>query len=246
MQCPAHIVVTTLMWLWLCGLQVQAQKKRQLPGFLNGYALNGHDTIRCRLAFNHSFPYPDRTSDITLDLDGEMMTFAAADGLITGFGVEDGGKLFEYGIILDAVPGRKKSGFYAKKLVAGSIDLYEYMVDTKIYNPIAGSSKTAPDASVANAGNNPAYKYSTSTKQNSSTAQYTTTSTKKVYFIGKYDPNALAFTNPVKLPALKKEWLAPFISDYPALLETIPEKFTKKELTRMIQEYNYWRLKQKK
>lgn len=248
MQSPAHIVVNTLLWVCLCGIQAQAQKKRPQPGFLNGYALNGHDTIRCRLAFNHSFPYPERVSEITVDFDGEVMTFAAADCLITGFGVEDGGKLFEYGIILDGFNGRKKSGFFAKKLVAGTIDLYETPVDTKIYSPTSSrSSNRTDDVSSASLdairnglGNRAKY---TSNEKFTSTSQYNTTSTKKIYFIGKYDAQSNTFNNPVKLAALKKEWLAPFIADHPDLLETIPEKFTRKELTRIIEEYNYWVVK---
>lgn len=236
MQRTASFIV--YLGFLLCGLavcstslQAQAPKKNtEVPsGFLPGYALNGHDTIRCKLAFDHSFPYPDRADQITIDFDGEVMTFEAADGLITGFGVQEAGKWFEYGLIMDSFNGRKKTGYFAKKLVAGSIDLYEQHVDTELSVPKGYNNGQAENQAWAKSpgglvGGN-----------------YSIKGTAKKYYMGKYSTGDTGFVNPVQLPAMKKEWLAPFIADYPALLETIPEKFSKKELTRFIEEYNYWK-----
>jgi hypothetical protein len=244
MQRTAFIIV--YLGLLFCGvcvcstsLQAQAparpssgsakQTAEGQPGFLPGYALHGTDTIQCMLGFNHSFPYPGRVEQITLDLQGEIMTFDAADGLITGFGVIEAGKLFEYGLIIDGFNGRKKTGYFAKKLVAGSIDLYEQQVNTRLNRPGAQNNGNANTQSGRMPGSGNSIQ-----------------STEKRYFVGKYNASDSSFINPIKLQALRKEYLAPFISDYPELLEDVPKKFNRKYLMRIIEDYNYWKRKQQR
>ena len=154
---------------------------KEFPGkFKDGYALRGADTIRCEVQFNSNHDHAFRS--VTVLINVEEVTFFAG-GPITGFGVEDDGKQYDYGTVdvEVSVPNRRTANLlFIKKLVAGTIDLYEYsysVVTTK-RTTVNGVEKPGSSSSIT---------------------QNTTN-----HYIAKNDPGAPGLVTPVLLPSFKK------------------------------------------
>ena len=208
--------------LLLCQHSVFAQT-REFPGkFKDGYALKGIDTIRCKVRFNSNHEHAFKS--VTLLINDEKVTFFAG-GPITGFGVEDDGKLYDYGTVdvEISVPNRRTANLlFIKKLAAGTIDLYEYsysVVTTK-RTTVNGVEKPGSSSSIT---------------------QNTTN-----HYIAKTDPGTPGLATPVPLTSFKKKDLESYLGDNPDLLAGSEKRFSLKELIGIIKDYNTWSLAGKK
>jgi hypothetical protein len=191
-----------------------------------GYVLQDNDTIPCKIYFPEKLPYPDKLPAVAIILEDSIRKVLPGRQSVVGFGFSDNNKQTHYGIQLDTTLLGDIHGMFIQKYVAGRISLYQEKVTDMLYNPIAPKSTPSSTAPQNNqAGNVKPAK--------------TISSTKVIYHIQKQD-STLAHERRWRLPALRKQYLAPYISDYPELLAMVPEQFSAKELVRFVQDYNYW------
>jgi len=211
-----------LILLLLCQYGLSAQTK-DFPGkFKDGYALKGADTIRCKVQFNSNHDHAFKS--VTLLVNDEEVTFFAG-GPITGFGIEDDGKLYDYGTVdveVSVANRRTANLLFIKKLAAGTIDLFEYsysVVTTK-RTTVNGVEKPGSSSSI---------------RQNTTN-----------HYIAKTDPAAPGLATPVLLTSFKKKDLESYMGDNPGLFSGSEKRFSLKELISIIKDYNTWRLGSKK
>jgi|GEM_PF-5794879 hypothetical protein len=182
---------------------------------------------------------------------------------ITGFGFSNNNKQYHYGVRLDTNHLGMLHGIFALKQVVGRISLYQEKAtdllqsaamrnynysyaDPGKFEVNFGPGSYSIGLSLPN-GENVARRspmenvYSTTKLQNNKTIR----STKVIYYILKEDSTA-EHEKRMRLLALRKQYPAAYLSDYPELLAMVPEQFSAKELVRFVQYYNYWWQKQKR
>jgi hypothetical protein len=230
----------TVLYLCCFHLASPAQALNELmadyPGpSYKGYALlgvQGKDTLECSIAFDRkleALAIPDKVRKIFVLIDTSLYRVLPESMEISGFGFSVKGKRHDYGLFFDSgqPPGMARA-YFLKKIVVGVIDLYKYDQVEEIFDRwgpqvLANTQRTIPDPARLNRGR---------------------LAPKTYYVIGKSDSSRAEYSNPTKLPALRKQHVAPFLADYPDLLAIIPEKFSIGELKRYLQDYNYWRRQQ--
>jgi hypothetical protein len=193
----------------------QAGFSQEKSNFKDGYALKGKDTIRCKVQFNSNHTHPWKT--VTLLINNEESTFFAG-GTITGFGVEEDGKKYEYGTVdaeVSVGPTRAVNTLFIKKLSAGAIDLYEheYAITTTRRKTINGEAQPG----------------STTSSQNFTK-----------YYIAKTDSARPVLARPVLLPSFRKKDLEIYLGDNAVLFAREEKRYSLKELIAVINEYNNW------
>ncbi|MEO6612465.1 MAG: hypothetical protein ABIT05_06990 [Chitinophagaceae bacterium] len=192
-----------------------AQSKHIPEEFKEGYALKGTDTIKCKVLFDSKHDHSQRA--VTLLINSEEITFFAG-GTITGYGLEDEGRKYDYGSVdLEVLigPERRANILFLKKLVAGSIDLFEYSYRTV-------TTKRTTINGVEQPG-------STSTSQSSTN-----------YYIAKTDSAAPVLSRPVILSSFRKKDLEPYIKDNTEIMNDGEKRYNLKELIALINKYNEW------
>ena len=207
-----HFFITGLLFVAM--QPVIAQGKLGADKYKPGYALKGTDTIRCQVLFNSK--YADARSSVGLLIDGDEAVFFAG-GPITGFGAEDDGLRYDYGIVdVEITLGRERRSnlLYLKKLAAGTINLYEYnyKITTTRRTTVNGEEKPG----------------SASTTSQSYTD----------YYIAKTDSAKPVLATPVLLSAFRKKDLEAYLGDNPVLFAKEEKKYSLKELVATIKEYN--------
>lgn len=209
------------------------EKMMDNPGpFYKGYALRGEhgkDTLACSIAFDSKLEVltiPDMAGKVFLLMDSIVFRVVPEDLNIIGFGFEAKGKQHDYGLFFaySQFP-QKNIGYFLKKMVPGTIDLYKFEQVEKIYSTWGTEAqkqtkRTTPNANPSNKGG-----YGLKTR----------------YVIGKTDNTREEYVNPIMLPSMRKQYVASFFEDYPELLAMIPEKFSIRKLKRYVKDYNFWR-----
>jgi hypothetical protein len=228
-----------------------------------GYALQANDTIPCKIYFPEKLPYPDKLPAVAIILEDSIRKVLPGRQSVVGFGFSDNNKQTHYGIQLDTTLLGDIHGMFIQKYVAGRISLYQEKATDLLqsaaltsnnynsYDPGKFAANFSPGTNSMGLslpkGENIARStpmnnvYSTTKLQNNKTIR----STKVMYFIQKQD-STVEHEKRVRLPALHKQYLAPYISDNPELLAMVPDQFSAKELVRFVQDYNYWWQKQKR
>ena len=203
----------------LAGMVVHAQAT---DDYKNGYVLKGKDTVWCKIRFNSNHDHA--TKAVRLMIDNEEATLYAG-GSITGFGVEDQGQKYHYGVVdveISVANRRTANLIYVKKIVAGVIDLYEYPYS------IVTNKKTTVNG-IEKPGT------ATTSKQNITN-----------YYIAKTDSLFPALSTPAFFPTFRKKDVEPYINDNTDMIATAEKRFSLKELIALINEYNNWYSEKKK
>jgi hypothetical protein len=210
-----------ILLLCLSYYTIAAQTKNNTDKYKDGYALKGNDTIWCKIVFDSK--YDDARKSVKLLIKDEENTFFAG-GTITGFGIEEDGKQYDYGTVdveVSIADRRMANLLFVKKLAAGTIDLYEYSY--RIFK-----TKRTTINGVDQPG-------AITTSQN-----YTNN------YISKNDSAKPKLATPVLLPSFRKKDLEPYISDNTELLAGLENRLSMKELIAVIKKYNNWCLEKKK
>lgn len=183
--------------------------------YKDGYALKEKDTVWCKVYFNTGSP--DFSKNVRLIIDGEEMIFLAGSA-ITGFGFEENKKRHDYGTVeveTQAGTTMVKKSLFVRKLVAGTIDLYEYSY--LVYSTRRRSSGTGPPTEAT------------------TTQKYFTYN-----YIAKADSAAPALAIPVLLSILKKKEIAAYVSDNADMFAKLDKAVSVKQLADILREYNKW------
>lgn len=214
---------TIYLILLLClAYESIAQGKDNSEKYKKGYALKGKDTIWCRVLFSSKFD--DARNVVNLLINDEESTFFTG-GPITGFGAEENGSKYDYGFVdVDVSVGNRQFSnlLFVKKLVAGTIDLYEYTysISTTKRTTINGEEKPG--------------------SATTSSQSYTN------HYIAKTDSTKPVLATPVLLPSFRKKDLESYLTDNVDLLAKAEKRFSLKELIEVLKEYNNWSLEKKK
>ncbi|HMK25428.1 MAG TPA: hypothetical protein VK483_05300 [Chitinophagaceae bacterium] len=210
-----------ILLLCLFYYRIAAQTKNNPDKYKDGYALNGKDTIWCKVLFDSK--HDDARKSVRLLIKEEETNFFAG-GTITGFGIEEDGKHYDYGTVdveVSVADRRMANLLFVKKLAAGTIDLYEYSYSIFKTKRTTINGVEQPGA--------------TTTSQN-----YTNN------YISKTDSTNPILATPVLLPSFRKKDLEPYLSDNVELFASAEKRFSIKELIAIIKEYNKWSLENKK
>lgn len=114
-------VITILYCFYCCPLLAQSG-----IAYRDGYVLNGKDTVWCKVNFSIQPPNYGRYLGIIVN-NVELIDSGRTE--ITGFGFEEEGQQYDYGVVrIERQYSREvfADTVFARKLVAGAIDLYEY------------------------------------------------------------------------------------------------------------------------
>jgi len=190
--------------------------------YKTGYALKGADTIPCKVGLSSGNNSPKGAIRLLIN-DDELTVLPG--GPITGFGAEINGEWYHYGTVtVETKLGtqRRSSTQYLKKIVAGTIDLYEYSYLIYTTRKVTVNGEEKPGSA------------------SSSSQTYTD------YYIAKTDSTAVGLAAPVLLPSFRKKDLEPYISDNAALWTIAEKKYNLKELIVLLKEYNSWFQEKKK
>lgn len=206
--------IVTLAFLLICQYQLIAQKNES--GFKKGYLLKGLDTISCEIDYgskgkmSHGYPKAKLEND-------EFNIYNT--GMFSGFGYEDDGKWYHFGEVTVGVKlgtQQRENKFFLKKLVAGTIDLYEYSY-------VIGTTTTTKIDGVEKPGS------ATSTRQ-----EFTN------YYIGKNDTANAALLKPILISSFRKKDIEPYVADNADMTSNLNKKYKLKELIVLLNEYNLW------
>jgi hypothetical protein len=197
---------------------LEAQPNHNPEAFKEGYALKGADTIKCKILFDSKHDHSQKA--VTLLINGEEITFYAG-GTITGYGLEEEGIKYDYGSVdLEVLIGRERRAniLFLKKIVAGTIDFFEYNYRTVTTKRTTINGMEQPG--------------STSTTQSSTN-----------YYIAKTDSAAPVLSRPVILSSFRKKDLEPYIRDNTEIMNDGAKRYSLKELIALIKKYNDWYVK---
>ncbi len=189
--------------------------------YKDGYVLKGKDTIWCKVLFNSKHEHG--TKAIPVIIDNEEITFYAG-GSITGYGVKEDNEEYNYGTVdveISVVNRRMANLLFVKKIVAGTIDLYEYSYSIRMTKRTTVNGIEKPG--------------STST----TTQKFTT------HYIAKIDTAAPMLATPTPLTSFRKKDLEPYIRDNTVMMANTEKRFSLKELFVLLKEYNNWCLEKK-
>lgn len=210
----------SLLSIIFCITQLFAQNSDS--GFRKGYLLKGADTIICK--FNLDFGDEKQHKPLKAIIENDEIPIYVT-GPFTGFGYKQNNKWVHYGAVeveLNLRQQQRVHKSFVEKIVAGSIDLYEYVYLVRKASKVKvdGEEKTQPSTS--------------------SWQEFTD------YYIGKTDVSNSKKKNPVILPSFRKKDIEPYVSDYTELAANLEKKYKLKELIVLLNEYNLWAEKNKK
>ncbi len=209
-----------LFFILVCQYLLNAQNADL--GFVNGYLLKGADTIICK--FNLDYGDENHHKPLKAIIENDEIPIYAT-GPFTGFGYEQNNKWYHFGAVeveLNLGQQQRVHKSFVEKIVAGSIDLYEYVYLVRKTSTVKVDREEQPKSLT------------------SSWQEFTD------YYIGKTDVSNSKVKKPVNLPSFRKKDIEPYINDNTEMANNLEKKYKLKELIVLLNEYNLWAEKNKK